>query len=108
MGLEPRGCRPACKPEACQPLVGGGARHERHHRNQAAKRSASRRDARPDAMTSTYLSLHYQLVFGTKNREAIIVPAWRARLHDYLGGTFRGLGGFPEGIGGGADPVPPN
>jgi REP element-mobilizing transposase RayT len=56
-------------------------------------------------MPSTYLSLHYQLVFGTKNREAIIVPAWRARLHDYLGGTFRGLGGFPEGIGGVADHV---
>ncbi len=56
-------------------------------------------------MPSTYLSLHYHLVFGTKNREAIIVPEWRARLHDYLGGTLRGLGGFPEGIGGVADHV---
>ena len=56
-------------------------------------------------MSSTYLSLHYHLVFSTKNREAIIAPDWRSRLHDYLGGTVRGLGGFPEGIGGVADHV---
>ena len=56
-------------------------------------------------MPSTYLSLHYHLVFSTKNREAIIAPEWRARLHDYLGGTIRGLGGFPEGVGGVADHV---
>jgi REP element-mobilizing transposase RayT len=45
----------------------------------------------------------YHLVFSTKNREALIAPEWRARFHDYLGGTVRGLGGFPEGIGGVAD-----
>ena len=56
-------------------------------------------------MSSTYLSLHYHLVFGTKNREAIILPAWRARLHDYLGGTIRGLGAFPQGVGGVGDHV---
>ena len=56
-------------------------------------------------MSSTYLSLHYHLVFSTKNREALLAPEWRARLHDYLGGTVRGLGGFPEGIGGVADHV---
>ena len=56
-------------------------------------------------MSSTYLSLHYHLVFSTKNRETIIAPEWRARLHDYLGGTIRGLGGFPEGVGGVADHV---
>ena len=56
-------------------------------------------------MPSTYLSLHYHLVFGTKNREALIAPEWRARLHDYLGGTIRGMGGFPEGVGGVADHV---
>ena len=56
-------------------------------------------------MSSTYLSLHYHLVFGTKNREPLIAPEWRNRLHDYLGGTIRGLGGFPEGIGGVADHV---
>jgi len=56
-------------------------------------------------MPSTYLSLHYHLVFGTKDRVPCIEAAWRARLHDYLGGTIRGFGGFPEGIGGVADHV---
>lgn len=56
-------------------------------------------------MPSIFLSLHYHIVFGTKNREPLIDTAWRLRLHDYLGGTIRGLGGFPEGIGGVADHV---
>jgi putative transposase len=56
-------------------------------------------------MSSTYLSLHYHLVFGTKNREPLIAPKWHPRLHEYLGGTISGLGGFPEGIGGMADHV---
>jgi REP element-mobilizing transposase RayT len=56
-------------------------------------------------MASTYLSLQYHLVFSTKNREAFVAPEWRTRLHDYLGGTVRGLGGFPEGVGGVADHV---
>ena len=56
-------------------------------------------------MSSTYLSLHHHFVFGTKSREPFIEPAWRGRLHDYLGGTIRGLGGFPEGVGGAVDHV---
>jgi len=56
-------------------------------------------------MPSAYLSLHYHLVFSTKNREPLIPPEWQARFQDYLGGTIRGLGGFPEGIGGVADHV---
>ena len=56
-------------------------------------------------MASTYLSLHYHLVFGTKNREPWIAPSWRSRLHEYLGGTISGLGGFPQGVGGVADHV---
>lgn len=56
-------------------------------------------------MSSTYLSLHYHLVFGTKNREPVIAPEWRARLHEYLGGTISGLGGFPQGVGGVDDHV---
>jgi putative transposase len=56
-------------------------------------------------MPSTYLSLNYHLVFSTKNREPTIRNAWRERLHEYLGGTIRGLGGFPEGVGGTADHV---
>jgi REP element-mobilizing transposase RayT len=56
-------------------------------------------------MSSTYLSLHYHLVFGTKNREPLIAREWRSRLHEYLGGTISGLGGFSQGIGGMADHV---
>jgi putative transposase len=56
-------------------------------------------------MASTYLSLHYHLIFGTKNREPLIAMPWRSRLHEYLGGTVAGLGGFPEGVGGVADHV---
>jgi putative transposase len=56
-------------------------------------------------MASTYLSLHYHLVFGTKRREPLIAPEWRSRLHDYLGGTVRGLDGVPESVGGMADHV---
>ena len=56
-------------------------------------------------MPSTYLSLHYHLGFSTRNREAIIAPGWQTRLHDYLGGTIRGLDGYPEGVGGVADHV---
>jgi putative transposase len=54
---------------------------------------------------SSYLGLHYHLVFGTKNREPLIAPEWRPRLHEYLGGTISGLGGFPQGGGGAADHV---
>ena len=56
-------------------------------------------------MPSTYLSLHYHLVFSTKDRTPFIEQPWRSRLHDYLGGTIRGLGGFPQEIGGIADHV---
>jgi REP element-mobilizing transposase RayT len=44
-------------------------------------------------------------VFATKNREAVIASEWRSRLHEYLGGTVSGLGGFPQGVGGIADHV---
>jgi REP element-mobilizing transposase RayT len=56
-------------------------------------------------MASTYLSLHYHIVFGTKDRMPLIDASWRPRLHEYLGGTVRGLGAIPEAIGGVADHV---
>lgn len=56
-------------------------------------------------MSSTYLSLHYHLVFSTKHRVPVIADSWHARLHEYLGGTVKGLGGYPQGIGGVADHV---
>lgn len=56
-------------------------------------------------MSSTHLSLHYHLVFGTKNHEPVIASAWRQRLHAYLGGVVRTLGGLPEAVGGVSDHV---
>ncbi len=56
-------------------------------------------------MPSTYLSLHYHLVFSTKNREPLIAELWAKRFHEYLGGTVSALGGFPQGIGGMPDHV---
>jgi REP element-mobilizing transposase RayT len=60
---------------------------------------------RMPVMPSTYLSLHFHLVFSTKRREATLAPEWRSRLHDYLGGTVRGLGGYSDRVGGVADHV---
>jgi REP element-mobilizing transposase RayT len=54
---------------------------------------------------STFLSLHYHLVFSTKHRTPFIGENWAGRLHEYLGGTVSGLGGIPQAIGGVADHV---
>ncbi len=54
---------------------------------------------------STYLSLHYHIVFATKERRPYISETWITRLHEYLGGTINGLKGHPQAIGGIADHV---
>ena len=54
---------------------------------------------------STYFKLHYHLVFGTKYRIACLDKAWRPRLWEYMGGTIRGIGGVPHGVGGWVDHV---
>jgi hypothetical protein len=51
----------------------------------AQSRAHNRHIAQDLNMSSTCLSLHYHLVFGTKNREPLIAPEWRSRLHEYLG-----------------------
>ena len=56
-------------------------------------------------MASTHLSLHYHVVFSTKNRLPVIASAWRERLHAYLGGTLKNLEAIPEAIGGTSDHV---
>jgi putative transposase len=56
-------------------------------------------------MSSTHLSLHYHIVFGTKNHEPVIQPSWRRALHAYLGGIIRTAGGSAESIGGVSDHV---
>ncbi len=56
-------------------------------------------------MGSTFHSLHDHLVFSTKERRPVIQKEWRSRLHQYLGGTVRGLGGVAEAVGGIEDHV---
>src|SRR5215469_5721224 len=56
-------------------------------------------------MPSTHLSLHYHIVFGTKERQPLVEVEWRSRLHEYLGGLVRTADGIPEAIGGTADHV---
>lgn len=56
-------------------------------------------------MSSTHLSLHYHIVFGTKNQEPLITARWRTRLHANLGGVIRTLDGVRESIGGVSDHV---
>jgi putative transposase len=56
-------------------------------------------------MSSTHLSLHFHIVFGTKHQRALIRPEWRERFHAYLGGAARTLDAIPEAIGGVADHV---
>ena len=51
-------------------------------------------------MASTFLSLHYHIVFSTKDRVSSIMPEWRPRLHQYLGGLVKGLGGVTQSVGG--------
>jgi putative transposase len=52
-----------------------------------------------------YLSLHIHVVFGTKEQRPFIEPAWRSRLHAYLGGAAKTLDVIPEAFGGVADHV---
>src|SRR5436190_11168012 len=54
---------------------------------------------------STYYSLHYHVVFSTKERRQIIKPEWRPRLHSYLGGMLRRMDGVAESVGGVDDHV---
>lgn len=94
------------KPEASQPVAGGRARNERYHRINAPQQPAPRQGCqRPLTMPSTHTSLHYHIIFATKDRQPLIAPEWRQRLHEYLGGTVRGLGGVPQGVGGVADHI---
>jgi putative transposase len=56
-------------------------------------------------MPSTHLSLHFHLIFSTKDRLALMHQDWRGRLHAYIGGIINDLGGVPETIGGVEDHV---
>ena len=56
-------------------------------------------------MSSTHLSLHYHIIFGTKNHQPMIQSAWRGDLHAYLGGIVRTANGIAESVGGVSDHV---
>ena len=56
-------------------------------------------------MGSTFFSLHYHIVFSTKERLPFIKGDWQTRLHAYLGGIVKGMNGVPEAIGGVEDHV---
>ena len=56
-------------------------------------------------MGSTFFSLHYHLIFSTKQRFPLIHAEWRPRLHSYMGGIIRGMNGVAEIVGGVADHV---
>jgi len=56
-----------------------------------------------DAFHTRQSALH--LIFSTKERMPWIVSEWRDRLHAYLGGIVKGIGGTPLAIGGTADHV---
>jgi len=56
-------------------------------------------------MPSTHLSLHYHLVFSTKDRIPFIRSEWRSDLHAYLGGIVKEIRGIPVAIGGVEDHV---
>ena len=56
-------------------------------------------------MSSTHLSLHVHVIFGTKHQRPLIRPEWREQLHAYMGGAARQIEVVPEAIGGVADHV---
>lgn len=56
-------------------------------------------------MANTYTSLHYHLVFSTKNRERWIVPDIEGRVWSYLGGIAKENKMTPIQIGGVEDHV---
>jgi REP-associated tyrosine transposase len=53
----------------------------------------------------SYTNLLYHIVYATKERAPLITKTLRPRLHEYLGGTVRGLGGIALEINGTADHV---
>jgi putative transposase len=56
-------------------------------------------------MPSTHLSLHYHIIFSTKERHEFIADKWRHRLHAFIGGCIKTLGGVPEAVGGTRDHI---
>lgn len=51
-------------------------------------------------MANTYTSLHYHIVFSTKNREPWLTPGREKRIWEYLGGVARTNGIIAVQVGG--------
>lgn len=51
-------------------------------------------------MPTTHLSLHYHLVFSTKDRRELILDEWRPRLFGFMGGCINTSGGQILAVGG--------
>lgn len=47
-------------------------------------------------MPATYCSLHFHAVLSTKDRYPSITSDWRNKLHAYLGGIVKNLGGVSK------------
>ncbi|HOE65534.1 MAG TPA: IS200/IS605 family transposase [Candidatus Hydrogenedentes bacterium] len=56
-------------------------------------------------MSHAFCSLTYHIVFSTKDRRPLLVTDMQPRLHEYLGGTVRGLGSVALAVGGTDDHV---
>jgi REP element-mobilizing transposase RayT len=56
-------------------------------------------------MGSTFFSLHYHIMFSTKERRPTIRAEWKPRVHSYMGGIIRGMNGVAEIVNGVEDHV---
>ena len=56
-------------------------------------------------MSHSYTNLLYHIVYGTTQRQPLILEAFQPRLYEYLGGAIRGLKGVCVEIGGVEDHV---
>lgn len=54
-------------------------------------------------MPQTHLSLHYHIVFHTKDNRPTISAEWRDQLHAFIGGCIKTAGGVPVAVGGTVD-----
>lgn len=68
-------------------------------------RQRNRRTTISSFMGHTYTNLLTHVIFSTKSRAPIITLELASRLHPYLGGIIRKMGGKPIAIGGAKDHV---
>jgi hypothetical protein len=47
-------------------------------------------------MPASHLSLHYHLIFSTRDRIAYLEQEWRVSMHTHLGDIINNLGGVVE------------